>query len=377
MSKNLLAATALLFAAFFTAAAPILRAADDPHAYFKRLTARRDVFVSYSLRDQQQLSDFSQSKNRRPAVVTYDPSNDLDPRRQDAAKVTIPVFSDRPISTLSEGVDATGGLPFTGIGSGRSFKIDDEIITYSRTRDGATYLRGQMGTSAASHAVGTLVYGATNSLQDQVRLPIGTEDGASYLFTWDAWFGREWEFANAGVPTYKTFQLGLKTIWFEVQTVLGRPDGNGLARVQARSYSRAGPNVTSGEPISPMTGSFTLQPERWTRYWVLVEQRADDFDLVSFWVADTEIGPVQLLDRRELDTKNGPIQEFYLEYNTSTDTIRPGRGTLVSYVRNLVVLKNAVGPTSLMERPVAGGPLPSPSPSPTPPSAPRNLRIVS
>jgi hypothetical protein len=48
--------------------------------------------------------------------------------------------------------------------------------------------RGVDGTTASSHAAGAAVRYNTNSLPSQVLLPLGTTDGSTYLFTWDAYW---------------------------------------------------------------------------------------------------------------------------------------------------------------------------------------------
>lgn len=368
----------------------------DPNAYFNALAARPDVFRAYSLRDQAQLLQYRQSTGRGE-WVTYDPANDPDPRRQDAAKVVIPPFDDRVFTSLVQPMtpDQTS-LVVTASDSalngaalrGRALKIDDEIVVVNNPSGvGFTnstivpVLRGQHGTTATSHASNTPVFRSINSLLNQVRLPLGTEDGRSYLITWDTWFGAEFAYARSGISGYKNFQISSGGIWYEIQTRFNEAAGGDIGRVTARGYGTIGPNVSDNNPISPMPGTFTIRPERWTRYWALVDQRANDYDLLSLWVADTETDPVQILDRREMESRASRIEEFYLEYNTSENTLRAGRGTLVSYVRNLVALSDVGDPTGLMQRPGAGGALPPPSSPPPPssgtrPSAPRNLRII-
>jgi hypothetical protein len=297
--------------------------ADSPHAYFDALVARPEHWRSFSLRDQRQLETRANggyaNSNDTPLYVTYSPETDPDPRRQDAAKVVIPA-----------------GRP---------------------------------------------------SLPNQVRFPMDTTDGTAYFVTWDAWFGAEFHISTAGIPQQKTFQFSSDGIWFEVQSRFNLNQG-GLAQVTTRGYAGGnargdnppfGPNVTDTNPL-PQVGTFSIKAERWTRYWAVIDQRANDFDLASLWVADETTGPVQLLDRIQLDAINGKIDQFYLEYNTSTSPPE-GRGPLVAYVRNLVMMRNVVNPTGLMQRPNAGGALPPPIVLPpgsgtTAPSAPRNLRII-
>lgn len=281
-----------------------------PHAYFEALRARPDCMRAYSLREQQQVLQYKHSRNRPPAV-TYDPAADTDPRRQDAAKIVVP--------------------------------------------------EGKV------------------SLPNQLRLPIGTTDGTSTLITWDAWFGAEFRYANTAIGNYKTFQFASpKTrIWFEVRTRFSLEEGGNrrqsrsakgpaiaraampgdyIGMVDARAYGKKGemqlgPNVTKPAPLSPMAGSFTIRPETWTRYWVLFEQHAGDWDLVSLWVADENNDPVRLLDRRQL-TVDKSVDEFWLEYNTSSNQRPKGRGPLVAYARNVAMLRNVQDVPALLKRPV-------------------------
>lgn len=261
------------------------------HDYFDTLVARPDHWKSFSLRSNEQMLLHRHSKSR-PLGVTYDPAKDPDPRRQDAAKVLIPT--------------------------------------------------------------------TTNQLKNTLRVPMGTEAGHAYLVTWDAWFGAEHTFSRSGVPQRKTFQFASTGIWFEIQSRFKKAESAGLALVTARGYvggktrthaESFGPNVTDINPLLPQVGTFTLQPERWTRYWALIDQRPKDWDLASLWVADAQTDPVQILDRLQVKAINGTIEKFWLEYNTSTSAVLKGRGPLVSYVRNIVMLRDVADPALLLKRP--------------------------
>lgn len=312
-------------------------------AYYDALVARRDCMSAFSLRDNAQLEQYKHSK-RATQLVTYDPVNDRDPRKQDAAKLVVPA--------------------------------------------------GQV------------------SLRSTVRLPIGTEDGTTTLVTWDAWFGSEFRYESTGITNYKTFQFAspAKKIWFEVRTKFkgaeeGRGKGNAartdrpnrrasaggkgsaggekesgrkraqkdnaekpeaaspaspvksahvdLGLVDARAYgakgTALGPNVENGGSLTPKAGNFTVRSEVWTRYWVLIEQRANDWDLVSLWVADEDHDPVQIIDRRQLSV-NGSVDAFWLEYNTSSHG-GANLGERVGYVRDVVMLRNAKDVPALLQRP--------------------------
>lgn len=69
----------------------------EAHLYFERLRARADLHVAYSLRDHEQLmrwahGDPSNLEKFPPPQywIDYVYPEDPDPRRQDAAKVTVP-----------------------------------------------------------------------------------------------------------------------------------------------------------------------------------------------------------------------------------------------------------------------------------------------
>lgn len=259
------------------------------HAYFEMLRARPDVIGAFSLREQSMIDEYSHGPPTDARYVTYDFSNDTDPRRQDAAKITIP---------------------------------PDRV-----------------------------------SLPTQVRIPLYRTEPT--LVTWDAWFGREFQFANHGIAGYKNFQFSSPNavIWFEVRSRFIEALPPDIATVDTRGYFRngMGPNVTKDVPILPQAGTFTIRPETWTRYWALIDIRQTDpssaaWSTVSLWVADEKQGPVQIIDRRQIKVDQS-VGMFWLEYNSSSNVVRT-RGPLVGYVRNIVVLSDVTNPASLLERPL-------------------------
>jgi hypothetical protein len=90
---------------------------------------------------------------------------------------------------------------------------------------------------------------------------------------------------------------------------------------------------------------------------------------VSAWIADENTEPVQTHNRVPVSVRNSTIEEFVVEFNTSTDKfVRGDARDLVAYVRNFVALQDAPSPVTLLQRPVsdsAGAPPP-----------PRNVRVV-
>lgn len=278
---------------------PLSIAQSNPHAYYEMLASRPDCLRAHSLRDPRQLDHpknggFAHS-NTRTLMVTYDPANDPDPRRQDAAKVVV------------------------GLGS--------------------------------------------NSLTNQVRVPIPTHAPESLFVTWDAWFGAEFAFNVADIRDYKTFQFGspYHDIHMEVRNRFNlAPSTAGLidGRLypEAGNYSR-GPNVTFPDTLSPRVGTFHIKPETWTRYWAYFKAPApgDIWYEYSLWAADATTGPVLIYDRLQVrpspDSTKASWESFWLEFNTSDDVIQPGRPPLVAYVRNVVALKGVSNVTSLLQRP--------------------------
>jgi len=404
-------------------------AAGDPHAYFNELIGRRDVFKAYSLRPVagqpisspyygQQLARPSQlgylSGNSAPITVTYSPSTDTDAHAQDAAKMWIPAFTldgTNGIGTVSEAISA-GSNPIkivAGYGpsyniAGRAVMLDREIMEIYDPdgsagplrpfdRDtGVLYVRrGQYSTSSASHAAGAVARLSINTIPNGLKVPLGTSDGHTYFFTWDAYWTDS--YLGSGLTNHKAFNIMSNTIWFEPQANYGGGTGSGrvagfnpatdVAAFQVRGYNKpgggspwtpefaayAGPGVTTVEPISQRT-TFVIKPNTWVRLFVRLEQRANDYDYVDMWIADERTDPVQVLARVPLSVTTNVIEKFAFEYNTSTDKFTRGDlRNLVAYARNFVALSDPSDIAGLLRRPegvasVAG------------PAAPRNVRVV-
>lgn len=279
------------------------------HAYYVALASRPDCLSAYSLRSEDQIEEYRRSKTT-PTGVTYGPTADPDPRRQDAAKIVIPA-------------------------------------------DG-------------------------NNLRTQIWLPINHSARTPLLVTWDAWFGKEFDHANTGIPTYKAFQIGSpgENIYTEIQTrfSMAKEVPGAVAMTAIRQYAsdQQGPNVVFGpvlngrnygsNVIGPMVNEFGVAPEVWTRYWVSMVPQADgEWFRLSMWVADETRGPVQIYDGLQIRPQIGPRPVevsmdgswgiFRLEYNTSTSEVAQ-RGPLVSYARNVVMLSVAGDVSNLLQRPI-------------------------
>lgn len=254
----------------------------------------RECMVAYSLRSQEQLNAYMDQPDptRRPTDITFSPAADPDSRRQDAAKIVIP--ANEP------------------------------------------------------------------SLPNNVRLPIPPVGGDSLLVTWESWMGREFDSDMTGIGGNKHFQFtSPKRIWTEVKADFdwGKKLG-GLAVATVRSYGQEGdlgPEVTIQNPLSPMSATFVIKPETWTRYWVYFKP-AGEWHEFSMWLADETRDPVLVLDglRMKPNYALGATgwETFWIEYNTSGKGLPEGFGSRVAYARNVVMLRGVTDPRGILERPV-------------------------
>lgn len=322
----------------------------SPHDYFNMLKAQPEHWRSYSLRDPIQLTQYKQTSSRRE-WVTYDPS-------MDAAKVVIPTFDeDWPYATLATAIDATQTTITLAVWHSmfikwRIIRIDGEAMLISAINSAArtlTVSRGRYGTTATPHATGSSIYVGTNSLLNQIRVPVDAASGAGYLITWDAM----WTPSYQGIlMSHKAFQLSNPndSIHLETQTRFTGEYSTGfnaatdVASVTLRSYG-----ATAMDPVTPKVGQFIIKPNRWTRFWIHVPLNTG-LDPVSMWVADEATNPVKVYDTRSLDL--WAFSKFWLEFNTSTDTfVRGNIRDYVSYVRNVAVLKNVPSVTPFLVKP--------------------------
>ena len=325
------------------------------HAYFEKLARRPDCWKAYSLRDNAQLARFSNSK-RKPQRVTYNPAADTDPRRQDAAKVLLPANQVSlgntvrlPIGTEDNTTtlvtwDAWFGSEFdvgnTGIGGYKTFQFAspaDRIWFEVRTRlrlDEAKQKVRRAGAPREKPAKGA----ASTQTAASAEPPAAS--------------GKPGSEAPKNKPSSSSSGTA-------DQSAAKRADQNAgkrleLGFVDARGYPARGtvlgPNVQRGSPLTPQVGQFTVHAETWIRYWVLIEQRANDWDLVSLWVADEHHDPVLLIDRLQFNVKKS-VEQFWLEYNTSAH-VPQNLGERVAYARNVVMLRNVPDVQSLLQRPV-------------------------
>ncbi len=189
----------------------------------------------------------------------------------------------------------------------------------------------------------------------QARFPIRFDSGSG-LITWDAWWGAEFAFETGGVPQQKTFMIASPKTnserWLEIRSRYAKAVRPYISTIDARPYGELGPNThKAGNHINPMVGEFSVMPKTWTRFWVHVELIDGGFDRVSMWVADETRAAVQIYDRAEMEA--GAISKFWIEYNASASRRARGApgGLLVSYVRNLIVLKDVKDVRVLLRKP--------------------------
>ena len=264
------------------------------HAYFDMLSTLPECMVAYSLRSQEQLNAFMDATTSRPIDVTYNPTADPDPRRQDAAKVLIPAGK----VSLPNNVR----LPIPPVGNESLFVTWDSWM-------GREFAHAQTGIANYKHF--------------QFTSPL-----------------RMWTEIKSDFNEAEKIPGALAVV--EVRAYGEAADGE------------LGPNVTNPHPLSPMSGSFATRPERWTRYWAYFNL-VGEWHEFSLWVADEDRDPVQILDRRQIKPNflAGATgwQKFWLEYNTSDHGIE-GIGPRVAYIRNVAMLKGVREPVRLLQRPV-------------------------
>lgn len=318
------------------------------------------------MRDNAQLS---------PPGVAHDPF-------MDAARVTIPAFFlsdalDGPVNETQAylPINTTTSALYP---SGRVFKIGREILTVI-ARVSATEIhvtRGTYGTTPEAHATGAFISHATNSLKQQARFTLGTEDGHTYLFTWDGYWTESFLGLNF---KHKAFQFTSGgpddegQIWLEPSVIYSAKHGPGyVGEHDYRWYNTANKTATWAESTGDQVGPGTLcdpdEPQTpfpvavktWHRFWLFLEQSASDWDRVTAWAADENRAAQHvfsgiLVSVRPTGKYPNRVLKFWDEFNSSTDAYqRTDQRDLVAFVRNFVALQDVRDPQPFLLRPVPG-----------------------
>lgn len=350
-------------------------------------------------------------------ALTYSPGSDTHAQAQDAAKIALPAFglvSGVNGWTLNgDHSSATSTLVITAPQSSSgvlvnnlSLRVDNEIVqlesvvgwdsaqptvnTPRRLASGSTNVwelhvkRGQNGTAASTHTTGANVPRALNSIPTsyQIRYPLKTSDSHTYLITWDVYYTDEW-IGFQDVKGNKFFQFSDygDSIWLETKMDFnGTPTDNYwpvcsgwstttyVSDFSVRSYNNInngsttwstsisnmlGPGTTRELPLSPPSGTFCVPAGKWVRLFWYIDQRANDWDPVTFWAADETREAVKILDAIKVSVRpstNGTVNtilNWWLEWNDSASDHQRGDAPAVDpfrdlpiYIRNLCVLRD-------------------------------------
>jgi hypothetical protein len=262
--------------------------------------------AAYSLRDQAQIDTY-RTKKGEPSAVIYNPANDRDPRKQDAAKVLIPENSLRTQVWLPTRHQPRQNLLVTwDMWYGKEFAYRNSGVPQYKA----------WNLCSPNEGIWT-------ELQSQHDLAANVSDTVAFTCI------RQYNLSAQGPNTFP----------------MGGVDMNG------RNYG----NTT----IGPMKAEFGVRPESWTRHWLYFQQDGEWYRMY-LWMADPDRGPVQVYDGLQVRPQqagvgmsmDGTWGILRLEYNTSKDVVS-GTRPLVGYTRNVVMLKNLAPSTvsGLLQRP--------------------------
>lgn len=292
------------------------------HDHFNRLVASSKLHAAWSLRDQAQITPYMDQSNPaiKPWDVTYDPTNDMDPRRQDAAKVHI---------------------SFGRVSLGNGVKIP--IPNFAPLS----------------------IFGTWDAWFGKEFAYQYTQIGNYKTFQWTSPQGRIW--------------TEEKCDWDLAEKMHSVPGfENAVAINQIRYYGDAkhgqlGANATKPHPLSPYT-LFGIMPETWTRYSMFLLPRPD-LPLASVtgpdgllytgiwwqlyqWMSDVNRDPILtipgLFITPNYGRKSNEWDAFWLEFNTSDHGLAELTPERTAYVRNIAMLKDVTlaEVQALLEKPV-------------------------
>ena len=206
--------------------------------------------------------------------------------------------------------------------------------------------------------------------RNQIRFVHPPVRSGTVLYTWDWRFAAEWLRHRGRVEILKSFQLA-NTVPAESFTMThdkraGRFMKPGNRRIEIRHFFESKPHFTNqlkpndaafsdlridyidgrnngdsgGVPVDKL---YTVKPEVWQRFWVLVDLDAKTLDL---WIADEQTDPVQVYSKVVLPRLTGygdpncwGLDSWWLEFHGTIH--RTGPATTLGWLRNPVVQRDA------------------------------------
>lgn len=359
-----------------TVVSSVIPGTDD--SYFNSLIGRSDLFRQASLRSLAQLNSYT-SNNASTAtcpitpdkVWSYDPSNDANPNRYDAARMVICSFADNG-ATLSTAMAASTAGGYESINAdasnaanGRVYYIDGELVICASPTAGQACkidalhfwgLRGSYSTTAAAHAIGTPIYPNATKLTQQLNVPINNDptEAATYLITWDMRFSRGWGGMGVagncdGIPAAalplanayacSTFSNGFKAFQNRAPSISNEwkisnylnasltPTGYDLSSdvgiFNLRMYNPMDPTYiyTNDEPVQPPTSKeFRLLPDETIRVWEIIEWNPDG-NTAAFQNLTTLTQPMDDVTTTVTFDATGWYTTFNALYDTSSASV--------------------------------------------------------
>lgn len=183
------------------------------------------------------------------------------------------------------------------------------------------------------------------AVQDQLRPEFPRVTSGNLMFTWDVRWDPAFQANLGGIQTHKAFQMASSTTnderRLELRTRFNFVSAPDLAELDIRRYNFG----FSGDDTPPTDVRFILQPDRWTRFWTLVDFTTNQF---SLWVADEQRQPVLVVDRLQFTNFNGGLDQFWYEFNSSQS--RSGGASLAIWTRNLVILRDVADPDTIVSQ---------------------------
>lgn len=188
--------------------------------------------------------------------------------------------------------------------------------------------------------------GSDGSIQ-QIRATLAADiNSGTVLATWDFRYDADWRNQLCGVITHKAFMLARDTSGdtrrLEIRSRYSLATAPDVATVDVRPYA-LGSDTGSGDRLEPYLADFVLAPDKWTRYWALIDFDAKTF---SLWLADEDRDAVAVHDATPIPDIDA-FNQFWIEFNSSQS--RTGPQATVGHFRNLVIQQNT---SPIFEKPL-------------------------